>query len=60
MSHMGAWYNRASGSRIRHLVVWLFGLGSLGDLDVLVLSEISRVKDWLWLRKVLALILHFT
>ena len=47
MLYMDPWYNGALGLRILHLVVWLFGFRSLGNLDVLVLSEISRVKDWL-------------
>jgi hypothetical protein len=46
-----AWHTRACG------VVWfqLFGLELLRNLDVLVLSNILRVMNLLWLKKYLHL-----
>ena len=41
--------------RSRHLV---FGSGLLGNLSALVFVNVSWVRDWLWLGKVLAPLAH--
>ena len=53
MSHVGKRRRGVVGSR--HLVVWFKVLGNPG---ILVLSEIQRIRDWLWSEKVLTPLTH--
>jgi hypothetical protein len=56
LSHVSARRERCHGGQ--GIAIYLFGLGSLGDLNILVLSKISSVRDYLWLGKILASLTH--